>query len=492
MKKLGLFLFNVSVMAAMPVIAGAAGTYYNGNLYQNPQSRYGAGSGGYYNNYGAGRGYGQGMQTMGTNKQTAQKTKKSEKTSAKKQGFNFDVDLTHEFSNWNFNMKNAGSKLHYDNLSWNVLSGEGVYYFGDTTPMQLKFGAKYGKQFDKSTMVDDDISSEKMWEIQTINVETEAGLVQEDLLVGAPALSVGESKGGTQMGFNVAFGLTDFFSSGRVKFTPSIGYRYFKYTLETKSNYGMMVQVVDSSTFVNCLTTQGGEIQCSPYVAFIDNNGEDVSYTSFVFDTDGKLLLNPNGTPVVYNDAGAPQVNVGQTYYYEQSGTSHKYETEWAGPYVALDMEYEINANNALTAGIELGLPIYDSKGDQPYRIDWAHPTSVEDKGSLGDAIHLGLNTVWTTKISDSVGFSLGFTYDYYRVSGAKAITYLNPSENQAKLDEYQYYIDSDEYELTEEGLEEYNYLKELQSNGWKTEASSEIDSIYKSMGIRAGLSVKF
>ena len=75
MKKLSLFLVNVSIMAAMPVIANAAGTYYNGNLYQNPQSRYGAGNGGYYNSYGAGRGYSQQTTTVRTT--TTKMTKKS-------------------------------------------------------------------------------------------------------------------------------------------------------------------------------------------------------------------------------------------------------------------------------------------------------------------------------------------------------------------------------------------------------------------------------
>jgi hypothetical protein len=256
----------------------------------------------------------------------------------------------------------------------------------------------------------------------------------------------------------------------------------------------MMIQVLDSNSYQNCVPTQDGEIQCSPYVAFIDNEGEDMSYTSFVFDENGNMLVNPNLTPVVYNNTSAPQINVGETYYYEQSGVSHKYETEWAGPYVALDMQYDINDNNLVTGGIEFGLPVYNSKGDQPYRPDWMHPTSVEDKGKFGDAYHLGLNATWTTKITDSIGLSFGFTYDYYNAKNAKAITYLNPSYSsyQDRLEEYEYYYYSEDYELTEEGLKEYEELKALQAKGWKMEDDNEINSVYKSMGIRAGINIKF
>ena len=68
------------------------------------------------------------------------------------------------------------------------------------------------------------------------------------------------------------------------------------------------------------------------------------SDTESVVDVNGNhlnVLVNANGGYVILNDAGASQIDVGNTYYYEQSGTSHKYETTWAGPYVAFDAEYE-------------------------------------------------------------------------------------------------------------------------------------------------------
>ena len=521
MKNVSRVLISMAVMAAFPVIAGAAGTYYNGNLYQNPQGRYGMNGNnsgdGFYNKYGAGRGYGQNMQgaqnmeNMGIKKTVVQTTtttsKKAPATSARKHGFLLDAGISHEFADWGFEMKNAGSKLHYDNLRWNVFGVDGAYYFDTSVPMQIKAGAKYGMQFGDSSMVDDDVSEGALWTIDEYNV-----------IRGTPALSVGTSNGGKQMDFNVSFGLTDLFNMGRVKVTPSVGYRYFKYELETKNNYGMMVQVVNSPEVVNCLVVQTGEIQCSPYVSFT-NGGLPVSTAGFDLTDDPQhvlasqetdvygntiyVMLNSNNTYVMSNDTSASQINVGQTYYYEQSGVSHKYETSWMGPYLALDMEYMINDNNNVVAGIEFGLPVYESKGDQPYRIDWAHPTSVEDKGNFGDAYHLGFNAAWMTKITNSVGFTLGLTYDYYKVSGASATTYLNPVWYQQILDNtnaWVEYYESLRYEdLTDAEKEDFALwkieqtdLEACKANGWKSESENEIESIYKSMGIRAGIEIKF
>lgn len=503
MKKFCLFLAGVSVMSAMPVIAGAAGTYYNGNLYKNPQ--YGAGNrnGGYYNTYGGGRGYGQQSALVRPSTTNTTQTKSSNKKTVAnqpKQGFNLDMGLSHELASWRFDMKEAGSQLHYDNLSWNVLSADGVYYFGDSTPVQVKFGARYGMQFDKSSMIDDDVSN--------------GPYAYEDLVEGRQsghAMSIGTSKDGSQMGFNAAFGLTDFFKSGRFSATPSIGYRYLKYKLTTEQNYGLTMDTFSpnsSQTLVNCISTGGGETQCDPSVFFLfydaAGNYLDYAVTGRLETDDGLTDILVDVGPVPENTAYVT-IDLGDTYYYEQTGTSHKYETEWAGPYVALDMEYNIDNDNIVSGGVELGLPIYSAKGDQPYRIDWAHPTSVEDKGNFGDAIHIGLNTMWSTKLTDSVAFSLGFTYDYYKVKNATAKTYLNPTYYQPILDYYQeeydiyadaidagYVLSDAEKALFTELSGQLNVLKSQKNAGWMIESKSEINSIYKSMGIRAGISVKF
>jgi len=489
MKRKSRILLGMTIVSMLPLMANAAGTYYNGNAYQNPQNRYGAmttsnNTGGYYNTYGAGRGYGQNMtaQNLGTTKNTirlVQKgdtvTTKAKTNTTKKQGVYLDANLSHEFADWGFEMKQAGSKLHYDNLQWNAINGELAYYFGDATPMQLKVGGKYGMQFGDSPMIDDDVSGSGMWEWQTMIVDG----VSEPVLFGSPAMSIGTSNGGSEYGFNAAFGLTDFFDLGRAKVTPSIGYRYFKHTLKTKKNYGLTVDVIDSETFENCYE-YNGEIQCGPYIGFVSGN-QIISYGS--------------GGTIINNNTGASQLDRGNTYYYEQPGMSHKYETVWMGPYIALDMEYVIDNDNVVNAGLEIGLPIYDSKGDQPYRFDWAHPTSVEDKGDFGDAIHLGFNAEWATMISDSMMFTLGTTYDYYRVSGASATTYLNPAWYEEDLTYYENLYQNaanGNGTITDEEVDYLNELKGLKANGWSTKTENEIKSIYKSMGIRAGIKVKF
>lgn len=495
MKRLSLSLLGVSIFAMMPVIAGAAGTYYNGNTYQSSQ-RYGSNGGGYYNTYGAGRGYGQNQSTMVRNTTTRveKKTATKQKKSNAKHGFQLEGALSHEFANWDFKMKNAGSKLRYDGVAWNVVSGEGAYYFDTSTPLQVKVGARYGKQFGETSMIDDDI--------------TNGAYGYKDYTNGRQsgyAMSLGTSKGGTQMGFNASLGLTDFFTVGRVKMTPSIGYRYFKHKLSTKDNSGLAMDVFNGNSshpFVNCISV-GGETQCDPYVLFEFFNASGGSLGTGV----SGRLVDDNGTPddttddfltdilfEIPNNAAIVAVNLGDTYYYTQLGTSHEYETEWSGPYVALDMEYEINNNNVVNAGIEIGLPMYDSKGNQPYRIDWQHPTSVEDKGGFGDAYHLGLNAMWSTAITDSTMLSLGMTYDYYKVTGADATTYLNPDYYQKLSSVYQAKINAGGLTTTEvaEYQAEIDGIAEYQSKGWKLESKDEIESIYSAMGIRLGINVKF
>ncbi len=497
MKRFSLSLLSVSIFAMMPVIAGAAGTYYNGNTYQNSQ-RYGSG-GGYYNSYGAGR-YGQ-TQTVTSRNTMTRVTKKSatqQRSTSAKKGFQIGASLIHEFANWDIEMDKAGSKLRYDGVAWNVLSADGVYYFDTSTPMQLNFGARYGKQFGETAMSDDDITNGAYG-----SVSAYGGTVD------GYAMSLGTSRDGTQMGFNVGLGLTDFFTVGRVKMTPSVGYRYFKHKLVTKNNSGLAMDVYRDF----CESVGGGdESQCPPFVGlypFYDSEG-NVIYNGtvpyYVVFNGGlyevaDLINNLNSVP----GANKAYLNLGDSYYYAQPGISHEYETEWYGPYVALDMEYAINNTNNVTAGIELGLPMYDSKGNQPYRVDWAHPISVEDKGGFGDAYHLGLNAAWSTAITDSTMFTFGVTYDYYNAKKADATTYLNSAYYEeiynSWKETYDIYADkiANNITLTDAQKAEYNIaaanvadLEPLRNAGWKQESKDEIKSIYSSMGIRMGINVKF
>lgn len=501
MKRLPVSVLSVSIFALLPVVAGAAGTYYNGNSYRSSQSY-----GNSYSNYSGGRGYGQGQATASRSVSTtsASRTSVAKQKSAApvstKKGFHVGAALSHEFANWDFEMEKAGSKLRYDGLAWNVFSLDGAYYFNTSTPVQINFGGRYGMQSGETSMIDDDITNGGYGYADQYDIS--------DNYMGRTtgyAMSLGTSKDGSQMGFHAGVGLTDFFVVGRLKMTPSIGYRYFKHKLVTKNNSGLTMDVFNGASthpYVNCISVDG-EVQCDPFVMFefFDASGGSLgtAITGRGEDALGSLSdIWFNGIP---DGATAVSVNLGDSYYYRQAGSSHEYETEWYGPYVALDMEYDINATNNVTAGIELGLPMYDSKGNQPYRIDWAHPTSVEDKGGFGEAYHLGLNAAWSTAVTDSVMFSLGLTYDYYNAKKADVTTYINQayyngvvSELEAAVDYltnnggseaaiaiYQASLDN-----AEEIVDYYNGV------GWKIESKDEIKSVYSSMGIRMGINVKF
>ena len=180
-------VLNCSLVALMPEIAAAAGTYYTGN-YNSPQRNYS--TSGYANrakttNYSqdttytrtrtvspndnayVGQPYNGYTRVVGTEQQTKTQTTKTSAAGQNAQranGFWLGGGLSHEFANWNFEMKEAGSKLHYDNLRWNVLDINAGYRFGGNTKMQIDAGFRYGMQFGDSPMIDDQwwISGDRM------------------------------------------------------------------------------------------------------------------------------------------------------------------------------------------------------------------------------------------------------------------------------------------------------------------------------------------
>lgn len=475
-------------------MANAAGTYYtNNNMYQ----RYGSNSATAGRSYASKYGQKQSSTTTINRTRTTRTMSKvsSKKDTDRKQGAVVGLSLTHENASWNFDMSEAKSKLRYDGINWNVLDGNVSYYFGDDTAMQIKVGARYGKQFSDASMIDDDISGGGYLVTPWTNEVNDVIGYQM-----GHAISVGTSNGGSQYGFNAAFGLTDFFKNGNVKFTPSIGYRYLKYKLTTTHNYGVAVDTFDSTSlhtngdgepYITCSTGYMGELQCDPFLLFYSQDG-DITITGRLEDAYGEpseVIQVPsfiNGSPV-------NGVSTGGTYYYEQSGTSHEYTTTWAGPYIALDMEYIINKDNAVSGSVELGLPVYTADGNQPYRFDWAHPKSVEDSSSFGDAMHIGLNALWKTSVSDATMLTLGFSYDYYTVSKATAKTYLNSTYYTGRYDVFQaaYNASTDEAERAYL-LGQMNEIDGYRNAGWVLTSPSEISSVYKSMGIRVGLEMKF
>lgn len=501
------FLMNCSIFAMMPFLAHAAGTYYTGANYQSAQSRYGQSASytnnntttnyvrptgystnGYastrYNGYNGYNGYNnvvvgnqqRQVQTQSQNqKSTGAGTKKSGDV---REGFSFGGGITHENAMWKMEMKESASMLHYDNVSWNVLDLNGKYVFGlGNTYAQVEAGFKYGMQWGESTMVDDDITKGGYFITQWI--DSGHNVIGEQI---GHALSVGTSEGGNMMGFNVGVGLPSAFRIGNLKMTPSVGYRYLKYKLETKKNYGLSVDTAA------CFTVPGSdEVQCDPAViVHYDNGTNQIVWRDSI---DGHVDIAD----------GVDYIDTAGTYYYQQPGISHSYKVAWSGPYIAMDMVYDINDNNSVDARVELGFPGYTAEGDQPYRFDWQHPKSVKDTSGMFSAFHLGLGANWMTAISDSVSFTVGVTYDYYNVSGADAETYLNGSyyltyynkllaqwENAGKTE-------ADMLD-PETGDPTAIQIKNIEKTcaGWTCKVGKEIDSFYRSLGIRVGLNARF
>ncbi len=500
-------LLKFCAMALVPFAANAAGTYYTGN-YQSPQTRYNTKSytsgtmtqnttynrtysrpvNSGYNNYS----YSSTRPTVGLSAsqqarfsqdgRAPQQSRNAASSSATEKGFWVDAGVSYETAKWQFEMKNSGSILHYDDISWYVLGLNAGYAFDmGSVGGEIQAGFKYGFQGGESSMIDDDITNGGYLVTEFVKTDADGNVTE---VVGSQvghALSIGASDGGNMYGFNAGFGITDMFKIGNLKFTPSIGYRYLKYELETKNNYGLSV---DS---YQCFTDASGETQCDPILIFYENIDGDAPQLSQRDDLSNFLDV-PSGVTIV-DTAG--------TYYFEQPGASHSYDVSWAGPYFALDMDYIINQNNAIMGRLEFGLPSYKATGDQPYRHDWQHPKSVEDSAGIGSAFHFGAGMNWVTAISGAVSLSLGVTYDYYTVGDADAKTYINSDYYYGLYDAYLEKWGGNEEEM----LAQDKFAAALAQNiadiedqcpGWVCKSDGEIESFYKSLGVRVGIFAKF
>lgn len=510
MKAVSKRILSCSVLALMPVIANAAGTYYNGG-YQSPQTRYaqrGYAQQGYAQrsrNYSQ-QGVSQYTRNQYTNagystnaqnnmRRTAANTQSANAPATEtNQGFYLGAGLSRQTAMWNFEMKNAESILHYDNIDWNVLDVDlGYNFMAGNTPLKLSAGFKYGMQANESTMVDDDITNGGYfiteWGEDTNNDGVADSVLGQQM---GNALSIGTSQDGSMMGFNAAIGMTNAFKLGNLKITPSVGWRYLKYSLETHNNHGIAIDTFNGAG--GCVTLDG-EVQCDPVLIFYDSAGNQYLATRGDTNGDGSIDLNDE----IEVPTGYQYVNTGGTYYYGQNGVSHKYDVVWSGPYLSLDMLYDINQNNHVNAFVELGLPSYTATGDQPYRFDWQHPKSVEDTAGIGSALHLGLGANWSTALSDKVMLTVGMTYDYYSVSDADAQTFLNGNYYTGIYNELlkQWqdagYTEADMLDPTNGDPVALN-IKDLESEcpGWVCTDNGEIESFYKSLGVRVGIQARF
>lgn len=522
MKKHNKFLLSCSVFALLPFVADAAGTYYGRNyntgsagqtpMYNN--ARYATQGGQNYSgaNYNTGMnsraGYYTGNRGTYAHGNQQNQTKPQSQSQSSTGGFSLDAGLSHQFAWWKYDLDKAGSKLHYDDLNWNVFDLEAKYDFSiGSTMMRILAGGQYGMQYGDSTMVDDDITNGGSISEQ-YRLTYDDGTT-EDWTELWHALSVGTSSGGDMYGFHAGIGLPDVWRVGDVRFTPSVGYRYFKYKLETKENYGLSLDTVSGAE--NYCVANNGETQCVPFVLFLTRATSSDPYEYEVgiigeADTDGDGIYDAI-TPIEV-PANSAYVDTLNSFYYYQAGVSHSYEATWAGPYLAMDMVYDISKSDAVNARFELGLPMYKDTADQPYRVDLQHDKSFEDKGGFGDAYHIGLGANWLHSLSDSVMLTVGFTFDYYHASGIDATTYYNEeyykylydydaavSINDQIVDDYgSNYSDwSDEVKAAYDHNQNIiDTIDDFAAAGWQDTISDEIETLYKSMGIRIGIQAKF
>ena len=505
MKKISKLLLGCSSVLLMPGVVNAAGTYYTGN-YQSPQTRYaqsayaqrartnGAyaqrGMSAYSRNQYANAGYSTGRSGQQNNMaKGVQNQSAAAATRTSRQGLYLGAGVSRQVAMWQFEMKQSDSVLHYDNIDWNVLDVNAGYIFNvGNTPMQINAEFKYGMQAGESTMVDDDVTNGGYF--VTEFVDKNENIIGNQI---GHALSIGTSTDGNMMEFNAGVGLTDFMKWGNLKITPSIGWRYLKYELETTKNNGLSIDTFDGDG--GCFSVTGDEVQCDPLLIFEDSAGNRYLATRDDVNLDGNININD----AIQVPGGYDVVDVAGTFYYYQPGVSHSYEVEWSGPYFALDMLYDINQYNRVNAYLELGLPSYLATGDQPYRFDWAHPKSVEDKSGIGSAFHLGMGANWSTAITDAVALSVGVTYDYYTVSDADAKTYLNEDYYMGIyndiLDDWIANGGTEESMLNPDGGNAVAInIAELATDcpGWVCAADGEIESFYKSLGVRVGINAKF
>ena len=454
MKLLSKLFLNCSLFALLPVVANAAGTYYTG-AYQSPQNRYTQNSYAqrntnsmyssqrmpYASNQYSNTGYSSMMRADTYQQNQQQKTMRAQQPKQQdtnvKKGFTLGADFTRQAAMWQFEMKESASILHYDNIDWNVLGVNAGYVFGNKTPVQITAGFQYGMQSGESTMVDDDITNGGFFVAEGVGTDDAGNEIFLGNVIGK-ALSIGTSKDGSMLGFNAGIGLKDFIKFGKLKVTPSIGWRYLKYELETTNNHGMSMHIFDGKG--GCIVVSGtDEIECDGivYVKVPSKDGNGYTYDVPVRgDTNNDGVIDDYDDVEINVPDGALTLDLSNNFFFNQPSVSHNYEVEWSGPYLALDFVYDVNQNNNVNAFVELGLPSYTAIGDQPYRYDWQHPKSVEDKGDVGSGFHFGAGASWRTAITDNIALSIGVTYDYYTVSDAQATTYMNPEYGGA---EYQY-----------------------------------------------------
>ena len=119
--------------------------------------------------------------------------------------------------------------------------------------------------------------------------------------------------------------------------------------------------------------------------------------------------------------------------------------------------------------------------------------------------------------ITNSVKLIVGMTFDYYNISGADATSYLNPdyyitnfrnpaiaTNNELGVKygsatspnfDYTTWTGADadnDKALYLSNKDTIASVNAMEAEGWKQEVSGEIESLYKSLGVRVGIVSKF
>jgi hypothetical protein len=458
-------------------------SYSSGSGYYQPQNRGTSGytGGNYYQR--AQGGYQSGNYSQAGYQQQSRQAASGARPSADAgDGFYLSGGLSRQYAQWNFDMKSTGSVLNYSDVAWNVLDVRGGYRAGNIV---IDGGLQYGMQSGSTTMTDDDITNGGMI---TSFQGTDSSNNPVTFVTNTRVLSMGEASKGSMLGINAGIGLANKLGFGKVKITPSVGYRMFNYKLNTSNNHGMSVE----SNW--CRDNGDGSKHCPSIVWVWDG---DPSHGASM--TTGNPDV-PDGSGWWQLPSGSGYVSNGDSYSFSQTGKTHVYDVSWNGPYAAVDIESDLGGSSRVDARIELGLPGYNSVGDQPYRPDWQHPKSVEDSKGMFGATHLGLLANWTTMLGGGWGFTVGLTYDYYNVKGADADTYISGDYYMkavnATLSTNYTIQDAINYVKTTPNPNEFVAsvvgLYESCDNSWTCTMKSEINSFYRSIGVRIGLAGKF
>jgi hypothetical protein len=388
-------------------------------------------------------------------------------------------------------MNEAGSILNYSDIAWNIFDLRGGYRLNN---ILIDGGLSLGMQNGTSVMTDDDIS------MGGLIADIDGSLTT---FTSTKVLSIGESSDGSLFGMHVGVGLTNRLAFGNTRITPSVGWRRLNYELRTSKNHGLMVTTgIDQNS---CVNDEFGQLFCVPVIWGWSGStaNEPIGVTLLPPVSSGEGMGTWWAMP-----SGTSWISTGDTFSFFQPGHSHIYEVTWSGPFLALNFESDLNENNFVEGRVELGFPSYHAQGRQPYRFDWSQSPSVEDRAPIFGATHLGLSASWTTMLNRNWGISLGLNYDFYQVKGAEANTYLNGDfwtdilnviycgSNDFNNCTFPFGETTDGFfpDLMFENNDTAASIAALYSycHGWTCRMQNEVNSFYRSVGIRLGITGRF